>query len=239
MILTEFVDMKIAPNNYRYWLDKGYPVEKTGGRGAKNTGQLIQVKVSDLEPGSNKDVKCRCDRCGNDYQQRFCRNTDVCYPCRKSDGMLGNTHGSVNKGKKLPHMSGENHPRWNPDKYVSPNKGVGKGKMNKGRPSKRKGMSQPESQGELHPRWNPNKTEFKTFSYKVHWVTTKNYEENKHIINPNDYPRTLCGVEGGWQLDHKISIKEGFKLGWTPEQIANTNNLQMLPWKENRDKWDK
>jgi hypothetical protein len=61
--------------------------------------------------------------------------------------------------------------------------------------------------------------------------------KNKHTINPNDYRRTLCGVENGYQLDHKVSIKEAFENGWTPEQCADVNNLQMLSWKENREKW--
>lgn len=73
MILTEFVEMK-----------KG------------------RVKVSDLLPGSNANVLCRCDKCGSEYNQRYCRDTDVCYTCRKSDGMKGNTHGSGNATETPP-----------------------------------------------------------------------------------------------------------------------------------------
>lgn len=47
------------------------------------------------------------------------------------------------------------------------------------------------------------------------------------------YKRTLCGVEGGYQLDHIISIKEGFEKNIAPEIIGAPGNLQMLPWRDN------
>ena len=65
------------------------------------------------------------------------------------------------------------------------------------------------------------------------WKYTITYEQNKEIINPNNYPRTLCGVKGGWQLDHIITVKECFEKGILPEDASSLNNLRMLPWKEN------
>jgi 5-methylcytosine-specific restriction endonuclease McrA len=59
------------------------------------------------------------------------------------------------------------------------------------------------------------------------------YNENIDIINPERHPRTLCGVEGGWQLDHIIPIKECFDRGIPPREAASLTNLRMLPWKEN------
>jgi hypothetical protein len=91
--------------------------------------------------------------------------------------------------------------------------------------------------GVKHPRWNPNKSEFVKFANQVRWLSEKKYIEYKDIINPHDYPRTLCGVEGGYQLDHIISIKRGFLTGLNPEFLAEVNNLRMVPWKVNRDKW--
>ena len=196
MILSRYAYTKIAPNNYAHWKNLGYEIRPTGGYSARNTGQRIKISVEHLLGGSNVNVSCRCDQCGKKYIQRFCRNTNVCYLCRKTTQMVGNTHGSANKGKKLPHMSGENHPRW-----------------------------------------NPNKKELITFTNRVHWLTRRTYEDNIDLLNPDRYPRTLCGVEGGYQLDHKTSIKKAFELGWTPEQCADVSNLQLLPWKDNREKW--
>ena len=80
---------------------------------------------------------------------------------------------------------------------------------------------------------NPATPEYKKYARQVHGLSQKTYEEHKQIINPNNYPRTLCGVEGGWQLDHIIPIKECFEKGLTPQEAAQVSNLRMLPWKDN------
>lgn len=80
---------------------------------------------------------------------------------------------------------------------------------------------------------NINSDDYKTYARKVHRFSGKTYAENIDIINPNRYPRTLCGVDGGWQLDHIISIKECYRKGITPQEAANVSNLRMLPWKTN------
>lgn len=80
---------------------------------------------------------------------------------------------------------------------------------------------------------NPNTPKYKKYVNKVHKLTAKVYDEHKESINPNDYPRTLCGVKDGYQLDHIIPIKFGFENDIPPEIIAEQNNLRMLPWKEN------
>jgi len=80
---------------------------------------------------------------------------------------------------------------------------------------------------------NPLTPEYKRYAQRVHGLSQKIYEKNKSIINPNNVPRTLCGVDGGWQLDHVIPIKECFQRGMTPEQAASIENLRMLPWKDN------
>jgi hypothetical protein len=87
-----------------------------------------------------------------------------------------------------------------------------------------------------HPRWNPNKSEFKSYANKVRWLTEKTYKLFENVINPSKLPRTLCGIDGGYQLDHIKSIKFGFQNGITPEELSSVNNLQMLPWQINRKK---
>lgn len=91
--------------------------------------------------------------------------------------------------------------------------------------------------GDKHPRWNPNKGEFKLYSDEVRRLSERSYKTYRGLINPNEHPRTVCGVEGGYQLDHVVSVKEGFERKIPAHVIAHVNNLQMLPWKKNRDKW--
>lgn len=48
--------------------------------------------------------------------------------------------------------------------------------------------------------------------------------------------RGRCGVKGAYQLDHIVSINEGWEKGIDPQQIAQWDNLRMIPWKQNRQK---
>jgi hypothetical protein len=90
--------------------------------------------------------------------------------------------------------------------------------------------------GPNHPRWNPNKTAFKAYSNKVRWLSEKEYLKHRELINPDNLPRTLCGIDEGYQLDHKISIKKAFDLNMPEETVAAIENLQLLPWQQNRSK---
>jgi len=75
--------------------------------------------------------------------------------------------------------------------------------------------------------------EFKKYSGKVRRLSEKNYVMNVDKINPNNYPRTICGVEGGYQLDHIKSLRQCFDENIPIEEAASVGNLQLLPWKEN------
>ena len=80
---------------------------------------------------------------------------------------------------------------------------------------------------------DPNRPKYKQYQREVSKLTEQNYAKCIETINPNRYPRTISGVEGGFQLDHKISIRYGFDNNIEPEIIASVENLQMLPWIEN------
>ena len=80
---------------------------------------------------------------------------------------------------------------------------------------------------------NPATPEYKKYARQVHGLSQKVYEQNIDILNPKKHPRTVCGVEGGWQLDHIIPIKECFEKGMTIEEASAITNLRMLPWKDN------
>ena len=87
---------------------------------------------------------------------------------------------------------------------------------------------------------NPNTPAYKKYANKVHRLTKHTYNRYKHEINPNDYKRTICGVEGGYQLDHIITIKYGFENNIPEEVLAEKRNLRMLPWRENLNRnWEK
>lgn len=53
---------------------------------------------------------------------------------------------------------------------------------------------------------------------------------------PNFEKTGRAGIEGAYQLDHKVSIKYGFDNNIDPEIIGHIENLEMIPWELNRSK---
>lgn len=90
--------------------------------------------------------------------------------------------------------------------------------------------------GEKHPRWNFNKKEFKKYERSVRYYTEK---QPLFLLENSDKPRKKCGVSGGYQLDHILSIKEGFVRGIEPKFVGSLVNLQFIPWEINRSKSSK
>lgn len=102
---------------------------------------------------------------------------------------------------------------------------------------KQTGVARPWQVGENHPRWRTDKSEFANYcrlvtrftnSYKHIWSTWENFDKIGR-----------CGVEGAYQLDHIISKYHGFENGIPPEQIGDIQNLQIIPWLDNRIKGHK
>lgn len=83
---------------------------------------------------------------------------------------------------------------------------------------------------------NYNTNEYKKYCRKVRYLTETEYSKYSNEINPKKFPRTLCGVDGGYQLDHIKGVSECFCSGVSIEDCASKNNLQMLPWKNNLSK---
>lgn len=83
---------------------------------------------------------------------------------------------------------------------------------------------------------NYNTKEYTKYSRKVRRLTESIYAKYKEILNPKSYPRTLCGVPGGYQLDHILSVRECFDAGIPIEECARLENLQMIPWEKNLKK---
>ncbi len=88
--------------------------------------------------------------------------------------------------------------------------------------AKKAGYKSWEEYLEKYPQKKKYKAEVWSYTYKQPLHTLNNFEK-----------RGRMGIEGAWQIDHIISIDEGYKTGIIPEQIGSINNLQMLPWKEN------
>lgn len=193
MLLSTKVELTVGSSNCTYWKEKGYEFTIPKGVGKGNTKTRLVVSVNDLPKNSNIRVECWCEGCGKFYTNRWSRYDQYCGSCRTNRAKMGNTFGSANKGKRLLKMSGENHPRW-----------------------------------------NPNKAEFALYRSKVTAITRL---QDVSILEHSDKPRGLCGVEGAYQLDHIVSVKYGFDNNIPPEVIGAIDNLQLLPWKKNRDKW--
>lgn len=72
---------------------------------------------------------------------------------------------------------------------------------------------------------------------KRYRIDVKRITENQplHLLENYD-KRANNGTEGGYTLDHIISVLRGFKENIPAETIGHISNLQMLPWKENISK---
>jgi len=87
--------------------------------------------------------------------------------------------------------------------------------------------------GKNHPQYKDDTPQYKKYRKQVDLLTEKNYVKYKDIINPDNKPRTKCGVEGGYQLDHIDPVYEGYINNISPEELAKVENLRIIPWKEN------
>jgi len=86
-------------------------------------------------------------------------------------------------------------------------------------------------------RWIPlsQLPEVVKYRRKVWALTNKNV----HLI-PN-YDASKRGLnsltEDNYQVDHRLSIIQGWIEGLTPEQVSHPANLRFIPWRENNAKW--
>lgn len=72
--------------------------------------------------------------------------------------------------------------------------------------------------------------ERKKYWRKVRQITRKQPIETLYNA---DKLRGLNGTDGAYQVDHIISIKEGYETGVPAEEIGHITNLQIIPWKKN------
>ena len=67
----------------------------------------------------------------------------------------------------------------------------------------------------------------------------KHTNKNAHLIpNYDSTKRGRCSKEHDtWQIDHKLSILQGWLDGVSPEVLSHLMNLRFIPWRENLQKW--
>lgn len=78
---------------------------------------------------------------------------------------------------------------------------------------------------EKYPKKQMYKREVWKYTYRNDLESLDNWEK-----------RGRCGVDGAYQLDHIISINEGYEKEISAEKIGSMNNLRMIPWEENLQK---
>lgn len=82
----------------------------------------------------------------------------------------------------------------------------------------------------------PRTSEYNKYCQRVRRLSELTYVQYKDQLNPNNYPRTLCGVEGGYQLDHIIGIAKCYHDKISEDTCASLQNLQVIPWLLNLEK---
>jgi hypothetical protein len=118
--------------------------------------------------------------------------------------------------------------------YASKQQGISK---NVGLIPWNKGLKKQEAL-EILDRADPIYSDFKKYRNRVSVRTRKNYELHESTINPNGLKLGKCGVDGAYQIDHIITVRQGFEQGIPVEVIAAAENLRVIPWLENVQKYD-
>jgi len=150
------------------------------------------------------------------------------------------------KGRKLTAEQQEKHAkameriRSTPG-YTGPMKGKKHSIETKQQISKTLNHKRPEIRKTFEDRgyWVPleNISEFEIYKRNVRLVT----ERNVHLIENYDASkRGLNDKENdNFQVDHKLSIYDGFMNGIAAEVIGHFCNLEFMSWRENSKKWHK
>lgn len=74
------------------------------------------------------------------------------------------------------------------------------------------------------------------YKNRVGYLTRKTYYTNLVALNPNNYPIGLCGSVGSYQIDHIVPKSVAYRLDIPEDLISHVDNLQVIPWEENRQK---
>lgn len=70
--------------------------------------------------------------------------------------------------------------------------------------------------------------EWQRYSRRVRYLTSK---QPLHLLENIEKRGAID--QGGWHLDHIVSVRTGFEAGLPPEAVADLSNLRMIPAIEN------
>ena len=76
LIVPQTVKVRTSSSNYKHYKEKGYEFEKCG--------DIIEVNVMDLHPGSHEMVKVVCDICGKEREMCYYRAVE----CNEEDKLI-------------------------------------------------------------------------------------------------------------------------------------------------------
>lgn len=170
------------------------------------------VKISYVHANPKRKIKCKCDECGIVYDISIGRISDI-------NSRLCKIHRKNEISKVFIDF-------WNSDKGLEIRKSKGSkiSKSKKGKPST--------NIGERNGRWNPNKPEHRKYERAVKLFTKQNFNDELETLS-NYNRRGIMGIDGAYNIDHKISINYGFVNNIPVSVIGHIANLVMIPWEEN------
>jgi hypothetical protein len=188
----------------------------------------------------------KCDLCGLEFEEKyksskrkFCsrkcsdagRNKDNTL---KGDAwyiaMEGVDLGKTFRGKKNINLSKTKRRQSKEVTLVIWNKGlidVQPKLLGKEHPGIKKRMERSGLTWEEYNNWKDDKDRY----YKEVWRITN--QQPLHILLNFDKPRGRSGINGAYQLDHIISIGEGYRNNINPDIVGNIVNLQFITWEDN------
>jgi hypothetical protein len=91
---------------------------------------------------------------------------------------------------------------------------------------------------EIILRNDPVYSDFKKYRNRIAVRTKKTYMLYEEEINPQNLPLGKCGIEGAHQIDHILTVRQGFEQGISIEEMSAKENLQIIHWLDNVKKYD-
>ena len=173
----------------------------------------------------------KCPECGkrlyysNKYHLKYAnRLNKVCLSC-SHNGQIPWCKGKTFSKLHRTHLSKshEGQVSWNKGKCLSES-------HIQNLKAKHAGFSSYEEYVRLYP-------EKQRYVSDVWTETRKQLKQNPPL--PNFEKRGRAGTKGAYQLDHIISIDEGFKKRINPKKIGAYSNLRIISWEENLSKKNK
>lgn len=206
MIKDSYINVNITNRNIKRFTSLGYKC---------SVGDVLLVHyIHANSKSSSNRVECIC-KCGDSFtivhSEMNHINTSLCPVCRKPH---------INKIKKA---------FWQSPDGISlrKSKGIKISKSKKGKPSV--------NVGSRNGRWNPDKRGYKLYKSKVLSYTLSNFKDEVERL-PNYHLRGNMGVDGAYNIDHRVSIKYGYDNNIPYQIIGHIENLEMIPWEENTTK---